>query len=334
MKRLILGAALSAAAVTAQAEFEDTKYNWYLDPMVFYSIADDDRGTAIEDGAGGRIIFGHRFGQHFSVELGFVGDQLSNNAGSDIARSGATIDARFDLSDGGLTPFLLIGGGALSVDQPNGTSENATVLNAGLGFLWQFHRNGTAIRSEVRAKQIEEDADSYLDYDIGVGIHIPLDPESTVAATTPFVAPIPADTDGDGVLDNADRCPNTPPSTRVDDNGCKVADNFTLRGLNFARNSAELTLGGPDLDRLLTTLRQYSDIRVLIAGHTDSRSTEAYNQKLSERRANGVKAWLVERGIAADRMETAGFGESRPITENNTAEGRAKNRRVEVQVLK
>lgn len=334
IKQLAFGAALSAFAFGAQAEFEDTKYNWYIDPMVFYSIADDDRGPDIEDGAGARIIFGKRFNQHWSLEAGFVGDQLANDAGADLSRAGLTVDLRYDLSDGGLTPFILAGGGILADRTDGQDGENNTVLNVGLGLLWQFHRNGTAIRSEVRAKQINEENDDFLDLDIGVGIHIPLDPESTVAATKPIVAPVSTDDDQDGVPNEADRCPQTPPSTRVDAVGCKIADTLTIRGLNFARNSAELTLGGPQLEQLLVALKRYPDMRILIAGHTDSRSTEAYNQTLSEKRAGGVKAWLVERGVAAGRVETTGFGESRPIADNSTAEGRAQNRRVEVHILR
>lgn len=79
---------------------------------------------------------------------------------------------------------------------------------------------------------------------------------------------------------------------------------------------------------------QGTDLEVIIAvGHTDSIGTEAYNQKLSIRRAEAVKAYLVSKGITADRVYTEGKGESQPVADNKTAEGRAKNRRVEVEVV-
>lgn len=337
IKQVAFGAALSAFALGAHAEFEDSKYDWYVDPMVFYSISDESRGPDVEDGAGARIIFGHRFSQHWAVEAGFVGDQLADNSGPDISRAGLTVDARYDFSDGGFTPFVLAGGGVLVNRTEGQDSDTNAVINLGLGFLWQFHRSGTAIRSEVRAKQISESNEDYTDFDVGVGLHIPLDPENTVAKTVPvpaYVPPESTDDDRDGVHNDVDQCPQTPASTPVDEKGCKIAETLTLRGLQFARNSAAVNLGGPELEQILATMQRYPDIRILVAGHTDSRSTEAYNQQLSEQRANGVKAWLVDRGIMPSRVETYGFGESRPIADNGTAEGRAQNRRVEVQILR
>jgi OOP family OmpA-OmpF porin len=337
IKHLAVGAALSAAFLTVHAEQRDANYNWYIDPMLFYTISDSDYGTDIEDGAGGRIIFGRKVTQNLAAEIGLVGDQLENNAGEDISRSGATLDLRYQFGDGGLKPFVLLGAGVVSVDSGAAQKETETVLNAGLGFLWQFHRDGAAVRSEIRAKSIEDSSsnEDFLDYDIGVGVHIPLDSDGGVAElAAPAPVPVVKDSDRDGVADNADRCPRTAAATRVDADGCPIAEVITLEGLNFARNSAQLTLAGSELERALQTLRQYPDMRVLIAGHTDSRSSDSYNQKLSQRRAASVKSWLVQRGIAANRMEIAGFGESRPIADNGTAEGRAKNRRVDLHVLR
>jgi OOP family OmpA-OmpF porin len=90
--------------------------------------------------------------------------------------------------------------------------------------------------------------------------------------------------------------------------------------------------GAKILDRLIVFLKENADKRVDLEGHTDSVGTDQYNQKLSEQRAASVKEYLTKRGVAASRIATKGFGESKPIADNKTAEGRAKNRRVEIKV--
>jgi OOP family OmpA-OmpF porin len=90
--------------------------------------------------------------------------------------------------------------------------------------------------------------------------------------------------------------------------------------------------GAKILDRLIVFLKENSDKRVDLEGHTDSVGTDQYNQTLSEKRAASVKEYLTSRGVAAGRVTTKGFGESKPIADNKTADGRAKNRRVEIKV--
>jgi outer membrane protein OmpA-like peptidoglycan-associated protein len=87
------------------------------------------------------------------------------------------------------------------------------------------------------------------------------------------------------------------------------------------------------LDEAVSILSGRPDINVRVAGHTDATGPDAYNQGLSERRAASVRSYMVDRGIAASRLESAGFGESQPMATNDTSEGRALNRRVELQVL-
>jgi OmpA-OmpF porin, OOP family len=86
------------------------------------------------------------------------------------------------------------------------------------------------------------------------------------------------------------------------------------------------------LDRLVAFMNENKDKKVNLSGHTDSIGTDAYNQKLSERRANSVKAYIVKKGVDDSRVAAQGFGETKPIADNKTKEGRAKNRRVEIKV--
>ncbi len=110
---------------------------------------------------------------------------------------------------------------------------------------------------------------------------------------------------------------------------------ISLSGVHFETNSAELTGDSiAILDRAVATLKKRADIRVEVAAHTDSIGSAAYNQALSERRAKSVMDYLTSHGIAADRLTAKGYGESDPIASNATAAGRAKNRRVELRVLK
>jgi len=139
------------------------------------------------------------------------------------------------------------------------------------------------------------------------------------------------DDDNDGVVNSADQCPTTTAGAVVESDGCQVK--FTLEGVNFEYDSAELTADAESkLSGIATKLEQHGDVHVSIEGHTDSVGSEKYNQGLSERRAASVLSYLASQGISADRMSSKGFGESKPVASNDTDEGRASNRRVEILV--
>ena len=87
------------------------------------------------------------------------------------------------------------------------------------------------------------------------------------------------------------------------------------------------------LDEAARILMDHPDLRVSVEGHTDAMGSDAYNQALSERRAQAVKRYLVSAGVDASRLETMGYGESQPVASNDTEDGRAMNRRVELNVL-
>ncbi len=124
-----------------------------------------------------------------------------------------------------------------------------------------------------------------------------------------------------------------PRSQPISLEGCKTGDVIVLRGVNFDFNKASLTLNAKALlDQVGDALLARKDIKVEIDGHTDGKGGVAYNQKLSERRADSVKAYLVTRGVEEGRMSTKGFGKSMPIATNDTDEGREANRRVELKV--
>lgn len=167
---------------------------------------------------------------------------------------------------------------------------------------------------------------------------VPLPVAEPAPAPKPAPAPAPApiaqipDTDGDGVPDNLDRCPDTKAGVRVDTAGCAIPPVVVLEGVNFATNSARLT---PDsaliLDAAVMALQRRGSVKTEIAGHTDDRGLSATNKVLSQRRAEAVMKYLVSRGLDAANLSAVGYGESRPVAVNATERGRASNRRVELR---
>ncbi|MCH7708216.1 MAG: OmpA family protein [Myxococcales bacterium] len=110
-------------------------------------------------------------------------------------------------------------------------------------------------------------------------------------------------------------------------------ERFVLRGVKFAFDSDEIDpASAVVLDVVAETLNSRPNVRVLVEGHTDSRGDAAYNQTLSQRRAESVQRHLIGRGVPASRMQARGFGEFQPEAGNDTDEGRALNRRVELSI--
>lgn len=145
----------------------------------------------------------------------------------------------------------------------------------------------------------------------------------------------PIDTDGDGVADNLDQCPNTPHGVKVDARGCPVTPVINLPTLHFAFDSSLLsTADERTLNDVVEKLDLAPKVDLLLVGYTDSTGPAAYNLKLSKARAASVKQYLVARGVAGSRLRMRGDGESHPVASNKTVAGRAKNRRVELHVVK
>ncbi len=147
----------------------------------------------------------------------------------------------------------------------------------------------------------------------------------------------PRDGDTDGVPDGIDRCPNTAQGTEVDDTGCPVlfregATSVILQGVTFATNSARLTSEAMAvLNPIAQTLVANPNMQVEVAGFTDNTGPYVNNLRLSQQRADAVKAYLVQQGVTATRMQARGYGPGDPVASNATRDGRATNRRVELR---
>jgi len=146
------------------------------------------------------------------------------------------------------------------------------------------------------------------------------------------------DSDGDGVPDSLDQCPNTPKGIKVDRVGCPVpipekVSITLLVEFDFDKAVVKPQYHG-DIEKVANFLKAYPKTTGELEGHTDSIGTEEYNMKLSMRRAESVKKYLVEKfNIDGSRLSTVGYGEARPVASNKTDAGRQKNRRVVANIV-
>lgn len=191
-----------------------------------------------------------------------------------------------------------------------------------------------------------------LDNDGDGRIDFPADPGCTSADDNDESDPPQCsdgfDNDGDGLTDY----PNDPGCSSADDDdetdpcktpaigekvslsGCGSGDVLVLHGVTFEFDRARLTPNAMTLlDDVAAELRRYPEIRVELGGHTDSRGSDAYNQRLSESRAKAVRAYLEGEGIDGERMTAVGYGETQPVASEETDEGRERNRRVELKIV-
>jgi len=142
------------------------------------------------------------------------------------------------------------------------------------------------------------------------------------------------DSDQDGVADPGDLCSGTGAGRTVDRTGCAIGDEIVLQGVAFAWNSSDLTSKSRRLlDDVATRLNNHPDVYFEVAGHTDSTGSAETNRILSTLRAEAVRDYLLTKGLSADRLVAVGYGEQRPIADNNDPAGRAINRRVSLSRL-
>jgi len=151
----------------------------------------------------------------------------------------------------------------------------------------------------------------------------------------------PLDSDGDGVIDCKDKCPDTPAGTKVDADGCPIKvvapvfpegkKELVLQGVYFDTDKWDITEGSKAvLDRVAVSLKDNPDTKVEIGGHTDSSGPDKHNLDLSEKRAHAVRDYLISQGVPESQLTWKGYGETKPVADNKTKEGRAQNRRTEM----
>jgi OmpA-OmpF porin, OOP family len=357
MKRVLLLCALAVPAMAMAVPGDE----WYITPEIGGIVPDWHRDLRHNDWLYG-LAMGRELGPFINMELSFNGARVDDGRGdSHLDTYGYGIDVLGILNRGGMvSPYLTVGAGAETNNLiPGNPLTNSTKLmtQAGVGMFVNLWRSpdGTkafSLRPEVKARFDDPGkGDHLVDYIGLLGFQFafggspnpapvkeaPPPPPPPVAQAAPAAAAVPAtppDSDHDGVPDNIDQCPNTPLGVQVDAVGCPLKGSITIEGVNFEYNSAALTVAShPALDAIVDGMKKHPRLKLEIQGHTDSTGSAAYNLKLSQRRAESVRSYLVDSGVSPDQLVAKGYGQSQPAVSNATAEGRAKNRRVVMFVV-
>ncbi len=346
---LLLSLCAMPAAVTAAPSMDwrasDQPVYGYL--LGSYSFA-DSAWNADDYGLGGQIGIGVPVFQWLSVEGSYLYNKIGADSAlaSDIKQGAWGVDFVAQFGDReSPTPYLLFGGGVVRNDvTPDSLDDTSPFLNLGAGIVGPLQTRWLRYRAETRLMQ-NEYLDDRTDVRVSLGLEVVLGnfPPEPVPPPPPPPPPVerivevpvpPRDTDGDGVPDSHDRCPDTLRGVRVDGFGCAIkAQTVELRDVTFEFNSSALTLNGRSvLEPAVKFLINQPQLKAEIAGHTDSVGSDAYNLKLSRQRAEAVRSHLISRGVAAGQLTAVGYGEARPVASNDTDEGRARNRRVELSI--
>ncbi|MBA3487421.1 MAG: OmpA family protein [Lysobacter sp.] len=356
--RLLSAALIAGLALSHAASAQDFDDRWYLSASTGFNFQDADRGT--NDAPLGTLGVGKFISPNWSVdgELNYQNPNLESNQDLNWSQYGVSLDARrhFITEGRNWNPYALVGLGYQRSEEefdafpsPNSPGEREDgnfAAKLGLGLQADMGKYG--VRTELAYRADFDDSsiagsrssDVFGDLLASVGIIIPLGPEPMAP-----VGPAPVvdancadlDSDGDGVNNCLDKCPDSQPGQTIGPDGCPVAVSIDLKGVNFDFDRATLR---PDavttLSEAAEILRRYPELRVEVAGHTDLCGSDAYNQNLSERRASTVYDYLTSNGIDAARMAgPTGYGESRPLVSTPQTLPDCKNetnRRTELNV--
>ncbi|MCG7198950.1 OmpA family protein [Marinobacter pelagius] len=349
MRRRALASILAASSLALMAQVaqaETVKHETELSLLGSYIEPDSDRTD--EYGSAVRAMFGIRLGKHWWLEPQLYSGVMETgvNGGTDYYQQGLGADLSYRLWESdSFTPYGSLGGGVSRNDVANNpASEFGGYANAALGILSSpFTQSGLRVRADARYVYDSYD-DGLSDLHFSLGVTVPIGATRTriVEKTTVIEKPVVvekdfADSDKDGVVDGVDQCPNTLEGLEVNSVGCVETDkaqSVVLQGVTFEFNSDRLTANARDiLIPAADALKGQPDLKVELAGHTDSVGSEAYNQQLSQQRAEAVRDYLLDLGVDPDQLTAVGYGESRPIRSNDTEEGRERNRRVEFNVV-
>ncbi|SDH55197.1 MULTISPECIES: OmpA family protein [unclassified Duganella] len=336
-KKIALAAAALCASFSAMAQ-QDPVINpsWYIQPSVNAVKPDDDFRAVDKTGYGAGLKFGKAVNENWDVQTGYTYARSREN-GQRYQQETLGVDGLYMFSRKSFRPFILVGIGA-ERDKANlaGNIERkrtSPYLSAGLGFQADLNER-VALQADIRnvhgfirGEDFPNSKSNNYYATIGLNIAFNAPPRAVPPAppAPPVAEPPPPPP--------APPAPPPPPPARFE----KVTMSATEL---FSFDSAKLNSNQPKLDDIANVLNNNSSINdVTISGYADRLGSDKYNQKLSERRANAVKDYLVSKGVAANRLTAVGKGESNPVVEC-TDKKRADlikclepNRRVEVEQI-
>lgn len=230
------------------------------------------------------------------------------------------LDAKLGLPSGNWLPYAKLG---YARTNGNGAANGigSGDVHLGLGVEYKFAPHWS-VAGEYTTASAKTAGTKLNNNNFTLGINYYFD--------TPYVAPVAVAAAAVVMKEEPKAAPTETWKTLLEDKPVRI------EGANFDTNSAKLRgVSVKKLDEVVGFADKYKDAKLEVTGHTDSRGAKAYNQKLSERRAASVKAYLVKKGVAAARITTKGYGFDQPMADNKTVDGRAQNRRVEIRsVLK
>lgn len=282
----------------------------YMGPSLSHYLMDDDRVVEGEDDDSTAlgVNLGYRFpDQRWGIEAGFRRD--IGGAELDVVKLDALYS--FERRDG-WAPFFVMGVSHFSFgdDVAIADDDDTQQVGAGFGIAKMLDRHWEG-RLDGRFLQQVGGDENTTDLAFNLALNYYFNPSAPAAAAEPEPAPVTESSPE----------PEPEPEYRT--------ITVELRVLFEFDKAVVRDIYGDELEAVARAMKEHEDIDLLLEGHTDSIGTEDYNQDLSERRAAAVEEKLVEEyGLDPDRVDTAGYGESRPVADNSTAEGREKNRRV------
>lgn len=339
MKKSLVSLAIAVSCLGATVALADAG-QFYIAPGLQKMNYDAEVG--LDNDLGYVIGIGYDFTSRLSAEFSVMDLNPETKAKRELDQDLWKIDVLYglDFDLGRFKPFVVSGLGNSNID-----GENDSIWDIGAGLRLPLNERWTwrtSIRNYYALGRDFEDQDFGIDttlvYRFGGSRKSKASSNEPPREGVQEVVEV-ADADRDGVPDANDLCSDTPRSYAVDKDGCPIAIEEVARVellVNFDFDRSEVKEQYlPEIESVARFMEQYPDRVVELEGHTDSRGTDAYNLGLSQRRAEAVMAELVGRfGISPSRVSAKGFGESQPIGSNNSAQGRAENRRVITVVIK
>jgi OOP family OmpA-OmpF porin len=276
------------------------------------------------------------------IEVGFsrsIQDvDYGDNSKTDVTRVFTNLIKEYSLTDN-TSLYALVGIGGEFFNRENLGNEDGLFGNYGAGVKYKLAEQ-LALKFDVKHVIEADHGDNNLLYNVGLAVPFgkvakaaPVAVETAAPVVTkPAPVAAPKDSDGDGVIDSLDECPNTMAKAKVDSVGC-----MTLVNLNINFDTASAVIKNNYNTRIVefaNMMNANPKLKATIGAHTDSVGSDAYNQKLSEKRAASTVNALKALKVDASRIKAVGYGESKPMTTNATVEGKAENRRVEAVMTK